>query len=299
MHISKWIFGQCLFFFVAAIFSQNTNQPDSTIQVYKDIAYVKDGHEMQKLDLYVPESSRKLPLVIRVHGGAWRTGDKANAPLEYLKEGYAVASINYRLSQHATFPAQIEDCKAAIRWLRAHAEKYNLNPDRFGVWGTSAGAHLVALLGTTGDTTCFDVGEYLNESSAVQAVADFYGPTDFLQMDDHLPEEAATHNLPESPESVLVGGQITKMKDAVKRANPITYVSSKDSPFLIVHGDSDLTVPHHQSELLDAALKKANIPVQFYTVKGAGHGHFKDLQVNMLTNEFFARYLKDNLPDEK
>ena len=148
--------------------------------VYRDVAYVTDGHERQKLDLYIPYSESKCPLIIWVHGGAWYAGSKDDyAPLDYLSDGYAVASINYRLSQHGLFPAQIEDCKAAVRWLHAHAENYNLDPDHFGAWGTSAGGHLAALLGTTADVTLFDIGENLNKSSAVQAVVDYFGPTDF------------------------------------------------------------------------------------------------------------------------
>ena len=130
--------------------------------VHRDLAYVSGGHARQKLDLYLPKDGENLPLIINIHGGAFRMGSKENGvPLEYLARGYAVASINYRLSQHAVFPAQIEDCKAAVRWLRAHASEYRLDLDRFAVWGSSAGGHLAAMLGTTGDTREFDVGENL------------------------------------------------------------------------------------------------------------------------------------------
>src|SRR4051794_7366508 len=126
--------------------------PGHTIQ--RDIAYVANRHPRQQLDLYLPNASQKLPLIIWIHGGAFRMGSKEGlefdqVPLEYLARGYAVASINYRLSQHALFPAQIEDCKAAVRWLRTHAQQFNLDADRFGAWGPSAGGHLAAMLGTT------------------------------------------------------------------------------------------------------------------------------------------------------
>jgi acetyl esterase/lipase len=272
--------------------SANSDMLEETI-VHRDLTYVTDGHHRQKLDLYLPKAEKKLPLIIWIHGGAWLAGSKTyGVPLNYLADGYAVASINYRLSQHAIFPAQIQDCKAAVRYLRANAQKYNLDPNCFGAWGPSAGGHLVALLGATGDVNDFDIGENLTVSSRVQAVADYFGPTDFLQMDEHRLPDGMIHNTPDSPESQLVGGPIQENKEKVAKANPITYVTKDDAPFLIVHGDSDPLVPHHQSELLEAVLRKAGVPVSFYTVKGAGHGGFTDPNVPKLTKEFFDKHLK-------
>jgi acetyl esterase/lipase len=213
-------------------------------------------------------------------------------PLDYLGAGYAIASINYRLSQHALFPAQIEDCKAAVRWLRAHAAQYGLDAARFGAWGPSAGGHLVAMLGTTGNVAELDVGEHLEASSRVQAVVDYFGPTDFLQMDAHRMPKGKVHDAADSPESELVGGPIQENADRVAAANPITYVSPDAPPFLIVHGELDPLVPHHQSELLVAALKRAGVPVTFYTVVGAGHGGFTDPAVPEMTRAFLAQHLK-------
>jgi acetyl esterase/lipase len=265
--------------------------PQGTI-VHRDVAYVPGGHERQRLDLYVPAGGANLPLIINVHGGAFRMGSKEDGvPVEYLTEGYAVASINYRLSQHATFPAQIEDCKAAVRWLRANAGEYGLDPDRFAAWGASAGGHLAAMLGTTSDTPEFAVGPNLDASSRVQAVVDYFGPTDFLQMDAHRLPNGQVHDGADSPESRLVGGAIQENRERTVRANPITYVTAGDPPFLICHGDQDPLVPHHQSELLKAALEQAGVPVTFYTVRGAGHGGFNDPKVSELTREFLARQL--------
>jgi acetyl esterase/lipase len=270
--------------------------PDGAV-VHRDLAYVGDGHERHKLDLYLPKDGKNLPLIINIHGGAFKMGSKdAGVPVEYLTKGYAVASINYRLSQHAVFPAQIEDCKAAVRWLRAHAAEYGLDPNRFAAWGSSAGGHLAAMLGTTGDIREFDVGANLNQSSRVQAVVDYFGPTDFLQMDAHRLPNGQLHDPADSPESLLVGGAIQENKAKTTRANPITYVSKDDPPFLICHGDADPLVPHHQSELLEAALKKAGVPVTFYSVKGAGHGRFNDPKVLELTQEFLAKYLQPAKP---
>ncbi|MGD1042454.1 MAG: alpha/beta hydrolase [Sedimentisphaerales bacterium] len=262
--------------------------------VYRDLSYVPNGHERQKLDIFLPKEGKNLPLIIRIHGGAWLSGSKEGEwPGDYIRFGYAVARINYRLSQHAIFPAQIEDCKAAVRYLRANAQKYNLDPNRFGVWGASAGGHLVALLGTTGDINEFDVGENLTVSSRVQAVVDYFGPTDFLQMEAHRLPNGMVHNSPDSPESKLIGGPVQENREKAAKANPITYVTKDDPPFLIVHGNTDPLVPHHQSELLEAALKKAGVPVTFYTVKGGGHGGFKDPNVPRLTREFFEKNLKN------
>jgi acetyl esterase/lipase len=261
--------------------------------VHRDLAYVPNGHERQKLDLYLPKDGTNRPLLINIHGGAFKMGSKEQGvPLECLAQGYAVASINYRLSQHAKFPAQIEDCKAAVRWLRAHAAEYRLDPNRVAAWGASAGGHLAAMLGTTGDAKVFDVGAHLDQPSRVQAVVDYFGPTDFLQMDAHRPPGGMVHDSGDSPESELIGGAIQENKDKTARANPITYVSEGDPPFLICHGDQDPLVPHHQSQLLEAALKQAGVPVTFYTVIGAGHGGFRDPRVPALTREFLAKHLK-------
>jgi acetyl esterase/lipase len=265
--------------------------PEGTA-VHRDLAYVTEGHPRQSLDLYVPASDAPVPLVVYIHGGAFRAGDKADRPpLEYVAEGYALAAINYRLSQHAVFPAQIEDCKAAVRWLRAHAATYGLDPERVAAGGASAGGHLAAMVGTTGHETAFDVGEHLDVSSRVGAVLDYFGPTDFLQMDAHRLPDGMIHDTADSPESRLVGGPIQEHPDRVAQANPITYVTADAPPFLIVHGDRDPLVPHHQSELLASALEKAGVPVTFYTVEGGGHGGFDDPRVDELTRAF----LKENL----
>ena len=239
--------------------------------VHRDLAYVTNGHLRQKLDLYLPKGASNPPLMILIHGGGFTEGDKGQEDAaQWLAEGYAVASINYRFSSDAIFPAQIEDCKAAVRWLRANAKKYGYGPERFGARGSSAGGYLVTMLGVTGSTTKFDVGENLDVSSRVQAVADRYGPIDFLQMDAHRLPGAPVNNKPDSPLSELIGGNIADNRDKVGEANPINYVTKDCPPFIVVHGDSDLLVPHHQSELLVAALAKAGVPVVLYTIKAAG-----------------------------
>jgi acetyl esterase/lipase len=267
--------------------------PEGT-KALRHIAYVTNGHERQILDLFIPPGATgRLPLIIWVHGGAWKAGSKENCPaLRYLQRGYAVASINYRLSQHAIFPAQIEDCKAAVRWLRAHANEHNLDPDRFAAWGSSAGGHLVALLGTSGEVKAFDVGANLAFPSRVQAVVDFFGPTDFTQMSKFAPPNAPfDHDATDSPESLLIGGAVQQNKDKAAKASPISYVSKDDPPFLIMHGDKDNLVPYQQSELLRDALRKSGVPVTLKIIEGAGHG-FGGPDIDRQVADFFAKHFK-------
>ena len=267
------------------------------VKAQRDLLYVEGGHERQKLDLYLPEKAEgPLPLIIWVHGGGWQNGSKDGCPplrAGYVAHGYAVASINYRLSGHAVFPAQIEDCKAAIRWLRAHSREYSLDPQRFGVWGSSAGGHLVALIGTSGAVKEFDVGANLDQSSGVQAVCDYYGPTDFTVFVTTPGYES--HATDASPEAKLIGGAVMKNKEKSARVNPITYVTKDDPPFLIVHGDKDPTVPINQSLLLFEALKMTEISAHFHTIHGAGHGGpgFAGKNIDDMVGQFFAERLKN------
>jgi len=260
----------------------------SSVRELLDVPYVTNGHERQKLDLYLPDipDEQPRPVLIRIHGGAWRHGDKSaqRSISNYVKQGYIAVAINYRFSQHATFPAQIEDCKAAVRWLRAHATEYGIDPDRIGVAGSSAGGHLAALLGTAGDTKIFDVGENLEYSSSVCAVVDNCGPTDLLQA-------LQTPGYPSKWSAVtqLLGGPLDEKAAFASQANPINYISAADPPFLIVHGDADPIVPLDQSELLHVALKKSDVSSSFHVVKGGLHGgeafqtpHYKNLLKDFL-----------------
>lgn len=268
------------------------------VRVAKNIPYVADGHERQVLDLYTPvnvAASPPRPLIVWIHGGGWRAGSKDGCPPlrhGFVDKGYAIASINYRLSGHAKFPAQIEDCKAAIRWLRAHAGEYGIDSQRLGVWGNSAGGHLVALVGTTGNQKVFDVGAHLDQSSTVQAVVNFYGPTDFNVFVRTPGYES--HGGPESPEAQLIGGPVVDHPDIVRALNPISYVDADDPPFLIVHGDADPIVPLNQSELLDEALRKHQVPVQLHVIPRGKHGgrEFSSPEILAKIEHFFANLLQ-------
>ena len=268
------------------------------VKMIPNIEYANpDGHSLL-LDLYLPENApERLPVIMWVHGGGWEGGDRHDRiAIPMTTHGYAVASIDYRLSGIAKWPAQIEDCKAAVRWLRTHARAYGLDPMHIGVWGASAGGHLVALLGTTGDVKELEGNEgNPDQSSRVQAVCDFFGPTDFLVINEEAKKgpvpPAIQHDSPNSPEAHLLGGPIQENKDKARSANPITYVSKDDPPFLIMHGDHDPLVPLAQSQLLLDALKQANVPAELVVIPSAGHG-FGGPKVMEQVTKFFDKYLK-------
>jgi acetyl esterase/lipase len=208
------------------------------VRALRDLEYAKIGATSLKLDLYLPE--KPGPLVVWIHGGGWRAGDKRQCPLTFLAaEGYAVASVNYRLTDAAVFPAQIHDCKGAIRWLRARSGEHGYDAARVGVGGGSAGGHLAALVGTSGGVAELegDVGGNRERSSRVQAVLDLFGPSDFTAF-VAASERAAR---PDSPEALLLGGPVAEKKELARLAGPVTHVGEGDPPILILHGSKDPT----------------------------------------------------------
>lgn len=263
---------------------------ESEVEVLENIAYAEPepaGSRGHLLDLYLPETngSNLRPLLIVTGGSAWlgENGKDYAAELApfFIAAGYVVAGVSIRASWNAAFPAQVHDIKAAIRWLRKNAAGFGIDPDRIGIMGTSSGGWTATMAGVTGDVAELegDVG-VTGVSSGVDAVVDLYGPTDFLQMDEHMIDCAGfnerfgldnCHNDPSSPESRLVGCAIQSCVNAVRAANPVTYVDSGAPPMLIAHGQADRLVPHHQSELLYAALHEACADAVFYSVPEIGH----------------------------
>jgi uncharacterized protein (TIGR03437 family) len=268
---------------------------------FSNLDYAGTGNPRQMLDLWVPAGDGPFPLIVWIHGGAFRVGSKASPPPfpdRLMPRGFAFASIGYRLSAEAQWPAQIQDAKAAIRFLRAHAARYKLDANRFGVVGASAGGHLAAMLGTSGETTIWDTATMPNAgvSSRVQAVVDQFGPIDFSQMDAmQLPSCAAgTTNAATSPESQLLGCAVGACADKVREASPLTYVSASTPPFLIAHGSNDCNISPEQSRLLAETLTRAGGRPIFRVLPGAGHGgaQFDHAAYVTMLDGFFLRALQ-------
>lgn len=270
------------------------------VKLLRDIEYGKCGGRPLTMHIIMPEakSQKPLPVIVWIHGGAWMSGNKEGGIkglIPFAQHGYVCATIDYRLSKEARFPAQIEDSKAAIRFLRANAKTYHLDPERIGVWGSSAGAHVAALLGTSGDVKELEGnGGNPSYSSKVNAVCDWFAPTDLLAIGDdeadQLKDNSAT-----SPESILIGGPVQENKEKARAANPITYISKDDPSFLIMHGDKDSTVPIKQSELLYNALQKQGVQATFIPVANAGHGKgFAVREIRQTVMDFFDKHLKDS-----
>lgn len=275
---------------------------------FADVAYA-EASPAQKLDLFLPEGPGPFPLLLNIHGGAFMLGDKAmlDAPVAraFLAAGFAVATVNYRLSGEARFPAAVRDVKAAVRHLRARSADYRLD-GRIVAFGQSAGGNLASLLGTSGGEPLFEDASLGNPSSSsrVQAVIDWFGPTDFAQMDAQAkaqgcPASAQTHGAADSPESRYLGSPLAAIPDLVRQANPITYATSDDPPFLLQKGTEDCMVPVGQSELLASALKSAGVHATLELLEGAGHGDMGSATPRFLTAANITRlvtFARSTLP---
>jgi len=247
-----------------------------------DLPYA-DLSPSQKLDIYLPDDSIvPFPVILYLHGGAFAIGDKRDIYvlniLKSIKRGYALVSVNYRLSGEAIFPAGLQDVKAAIRWVRANSEQYQLDGNRIAVWGCSSGANYAAMTCLTDrvvELEDLNLGnpEYLCN---VRAAVDWFGPTDFLKMDEQLEENGfgpADHGKANSPESVYLGAKISDVPLKVELANPMTYVHEHMPPILIQHGRLDDLVPVQQSMIFVDKLEKYVSPdrFEFDIIEGAGH----------------------------
>lgn len=255
---------------------------------WKNINYAGDTMVYHMLDIYLPQTPKpNYPVVIYIYGSAWMSNSSKGADMNtigkaLLDAGFAVVTPNHRSSFDAKFPAPMNDIKAAIRFVRANAKKYQLKTSFVGISGSSSGGNMAAMAGTTrniknytlGKTTLDiegKVGAYTASSSSVDAVVDWFGPTNMLLMDSCGGTDFI-HNAANSPASLYIGGPIQENKEKCLLASPITYVDPSDPPFLIFHGDKDNVVPHCQGELLYAALQKAKVQSQFFLVPGGSHG---------------------------
>jgi acetyl esterase/lipase len=278
---------------IRLVFSQTTENDFRKKEIvsskhWLDIDYVGDRHVGHRMDIHLPKKKKKkCPVVISIYGSAFFSNNSKGATFSQgmgqalLDAGYAVVTVNHRASSDAIFPAQIHDIKAAIRFVRANTESFSLDKRFIGIMGWSSGGHLASFAGASNQVRTFEyqgetidiegaLGPHTDVSSHVDAVVDWFGPTNFLIMDEC--GSSMQHDDPKSPESQLVGGAIQANKDKCHLADPATYISSNTAPFLIIHGDNDPLVPHCQSEYLFEKLEEKNISAELVIIPGGKHG---------------------------
>ncbi|MFP6829121.1 MAG: alpha/beta hydrolase [Gammaproteobacteria bacterium] len=285
-----WSVGALMFIAIGSLAQQSPSEFTKTL----DIVYgTVDGREL-KLDLYMPAEATNPPLLVYVHGGAWRRGSKDSIlTTTFVEDGYAMASLDFRLSGEAMFPAQIHDIKAAIRFLRGNAVTLGYDATRLAILGTSSGAHLATVVGVTNghDELEGEVGEHLEQSSDVQAIVSYYGASNLTT----ILKQSTPHGLSVRAPALdlLLGGQPDEQLELARLASPVFHVEASDPPLLILHGDQDPQMPINQSHELHHAYKEGNLQVQFEVVHGAAHGgrQFSDEKRNALVEAFLDEQL--------
>ena len=281
-----------------------TNQ----VELHLDQPYAENDNLKQRVDLYIPRkrnSEKPLPVVALIHGGGWVNGDRIGysaQAIQLARTGdFACVAVGYRLTKEASWPAQVHDCKAAIRWIRAHAKEHNLDPDRIAAWGSSAGGHLSSLLGTSGDVREIegDLGPNDQHSSRVQAVVNLCGPEDFRQALMFTPDGKPIFK--DDAVSGLLGGSAEDNPQNAAAASPLTYATSDDAPFITFHGTQDKRVAFLHAESIHAALKKAGVESHLIPITGGGHGSVSHPDVKARGEIFLRRIFlgsKDPIPTE-
>ena len=301
-----------LFTFLGAFLLMSSSLYSQSSKQWLDVNYAGDTLTGHRLDIYLPENGKApYPVIVTIAGSAWfgnntkkQAFQKMGIPM--LKNGYAVVAINHRSSRQAIFPAQINDVKAAVRFIRANASNYQLDTTFIGITGDSSGGHLSAMMGTTrgieGHTIGTkslslegNIGSFTKHSSRIDAVVDWYGPSTFQVMDSC--GSSFSHDAADSPESTLTGGPIQQNDDMCALANPITYIDQNDPPFLLLHGDADKIVPHCQSILLHNALQAKGVQSRLIIVPNAGHG--EGMWLDQYTNEMVAFFNAQQVKKKK
>ena len=278
-----------------ALLAALTITPFSTsAAVREDIVFAEvDGHKLA-LNLHLPDAPARPPVIVWVHGGAWRAGSRKDMPLgKLVAAGYAVASVDYRLSTTARFPAQVHDLKAAIRFLRANAKPLGINADKIAIAGASAGGHLAALVGVTnGHRELEGTVGTIGQSSEVHAILSFFGMSDFTTILDQSTPHGLSVRVPAL--QLLLGGQPRDVPELARLASPVFHIDAKDPPLLLVHGDKDPQAPFEQSRALEAAYQKAKLTVRFETIRGGLHGgpQFFDTERIALAKRFLETSLR-------
>lgn len=281
---------------VAALFL-STAAFAGTFTTYDGLEYANPGQSL-RMDLRVPDGPGPHPVILYLHSGAWISGDRFGGPARrQATRGYAVASIDYRLAPRFIWPAQIEDAKAAVRWLRANAERFHLDPNRIGVFGTSSGGHIGAVLGTSGGVDALEGMQLGNPqfSSRVKVVVDLYGPTDLLRLEeDKLPCIPLDGNAPFMPPSLLMGCPIQQCKEWTHTASPMSYVTPDDPKFLIMHGMLDCLVTYTQSVSLHQKLEASGVDSRLILIPTGDHGGdvFNEAKYQKIVDEFLDENLK-------
>ncbi|MFO1438663.1 MAG: alpha/beta hydrolase [Verrucomicrobiaceae bacterium] len=263
---------------LAAVFAQADTQTD--------IEYARVGDTALLLDLHTPSNVKQPPLIVYVHGGAWRAGSKSDVPIAgLLDHGFAIASVDYRLSTQARFPAQIHDIKAAIRFLRAKASWFGINTEKIAIIGSSAGGHLAALTGVTNGHRELEgrVGDHLDQSSDVSAIVSFYGASNLESILGQSTEFGLTVRIPAL--KLLLGDLPEKVPALAKLASPVAHLDKQDPPLLLLHGDADPQMPPAQSVEFQKAYQSK---VRLITLPGSKHGgeEFYDAEHLRIVAEF-------------
>ena len=264
---------------------------------YDALEYAAPSGETLLLDLRVPDGNGPHPVIVYLHSGAWISGNRFGGPaLRQASRGYAVASIEYRLAPKHIWPAQVHDTKAAVRWLRANAARFNLDPSRIALFGASAGGHIAAVAATSAlpEHEGLELGNP-QYSSRVQAVVDLYGPTDLLRIqEDKLPCIPLDGNASWMPPSLLMGCPVQQCRDWTRTASPMSYVTPDDPPFLIMHGMLDCLVPYTQSVALHQALQGAGVRSTLVLLPKGEHGGraFDEAKYELLIDHYLDTELR-------
>lgn len=251
--------------------SRGIAQPKAS-PAHKDVVYATVNGKDLKLDIYLPSGSSTPPLLVWVHGGAWRSGSKESVPTFFVENGIAIASLDFRLSTEGKFPASVHDIKAAIRFLRAKAPEYGYRADRIAIAGSSSGGHLAALVGVSNKHAELEgtVGNHLTESSEVHAIIDYFGASNLTT----ILSQSTPHglNVRKPALELLLGGQPGNIPELAKLASPVFHIDKNDPPLLLFHGDQDPQMPINQSHELEGRYRALDLDVQFAVIYGAAHG---------------------------
>lgn len=281
-------------FFGFLVFS-SISMAQTNYTLKKDVVYAAVDKRPLVLDLYLPTDVELPPLVVWVHGGAWSAGSKEDIQIEFVQRGFAMASIGYRLSPEAKFPAQVHDIKAAIRFLRAKAAEYGYQSESIAIAGASAGGHLAALVGVSNGNEALEgtLGDHLDQSSSVQVILDYFGPTNFATILTQSTPHGLSVRIPAL--ELLLGAHPNKIPELAALASPVYHVDNSDPPLLIVHGDQDPQVPINQSHELHGRYKQLGLIAQFEVLHGAAHGGpmFFDEERMDIATAFMSRNLSD------